>query len=171
MVQNMNTDEVQHAGRIQLLIFGGALIASSIATAFSIANPGSSRLWVGGFLVAGFAAYKAARIYFALFRLRPVYGSAAIAKPDLGLISLAVVLLVIISMTLLPEFIRVESPTTGTCWAESTMDSESLVPIACWSGDAILKTINHVSNPSQCPYDGYLKVNSSDGDYACLGIP
>jgi hypothetical protein len=171
MVQRVGVDELQNAGRVQLLIYGVALIVSSIATASSIANPGSSRLWVGGFLVAGYAAYKAARIYFALFQLRPVYGSEAISKLDFGLLSVAIGLLVVVATTLLPEYTRVNSPTTGTCWAESTTNSESLVPIACWSDDAIFQTVKHVTNPLRCPYDDYLEVKSSDGNYACLGLP
>ncbi len=168
MVHAMDIDEIRHSGRIQLLIFSAALIASSAATAVTIANPGSSRIWVGGFAIAAYSAYRLVRIYFLLFRLRPIHGPSVIEKLDLGLIAVAIGLTMFVATTLLPEYLRVYLPRIGTCWAVSPDDTEFLEPIACWSGDAVFKTVDQVSNPDQCTSDDYLDIPMSTGEIACI---
>jgi hypothetical protein len=170
-LRHMELDEIQYAGRIQLLIFIGALVVSSIATAIAIAQPGASILWVGGFLIVIFAAYRSARIYFSLFRLRRYLHSSPLSKIDFGLIAISGVLLIVVLFTLLPEFVRVQSPTQGTCWAETEESSEYLSPVACWSGDAIFKTVSQASSPSGCPSGQYVESSSSEKKVDCLGRP
>ena len=48
------------------------------------------------------------------------------------------------SSQIVPEYFRIDSPTIGTCWG--AVDNGYFVPIACWSGNADLKTVENIES-------------------------
>ena len=96
---------------------------------------------------AGFSIFRGVRAGIAVTSLAIAAGSALI----LG-----------------PEYLRVSTPSVGTCWAKS--DEKEFKPIACWASDAILKTIAYSNSESNCPTntDWIFPPDSTDTRYFCL---
>lgn len=147
------------------LCFGlGWWSASSIAIYVSISSTGSSVIWYGGCLVALLHWYRSGKVWltskkagFSIFRgIR-----AGIAVTSLAIAAGS-------ALILGPEYLRVSTPSVGTCWAKS--DEKVFKPLACWASDAILKTIAYSNSESNCPTntDWTFPPDSTDTRYFCL---
>jgi hypothetical protein len=162
----IDEEEIVKAGRTRLLIASGVLVVASILMCWALTFPGPSRIWSGGFVITGWFYFQALRAYKLLFdnRKQIRINAGHFGRFDVGLIALSVVLVAAAGVVVLPEALRVYSPSVGTCWAE---ESDSVVPVACWSPEASFRTILQPSSASNCP-GFYLEPNSEWEPYKCL---
>ena len=67
-----------------------------------------------------------------------------------------------------PEYLRVNTPSVGTCWAKA--DGELYKPIACWSSEAVLKTVAYTNSASKCPSNSewIFPPDATETSYVCL---
>ncbi len=149
--------------RVTRMVFIGAAwwAAAAIAIAVALSSTGGSIYWFGGLLVGATYWWRA----FQLHRATVDAGLKPFIENEKQIFAGALILAVASALILIPEYMRIESPAVGTCWAETSTDS--YVPVACWSSNATLKTISLVENESSC-YTGMLFEARTDGLYTCL---
>lgn len=117
-------------------------------------------------MITGWFYFQALRAYKLLFdnRKQIRINAGHFGRFDVGLISLSVFVVGAAGVVVLPEALRVYSPSVGTCWAQV---SDSVVPVACWSSEARFRTTLQPSSAADCP--GFHLEPSSEWDsYTCL---
>jgi len=84
------------------------------------------------------------------------------------LIGITAALVIFSTSQIVPEYFRIDSPTIGTCWG--AVDNGYYVPIACWSGNANLKTVDYAYAAESCPAVStqYFDPSDSEVRYTCL---
>lgn len=165
----MAFEEFVVQARRWLLIGDAVAIFAAIAVWNSLANTNQSRIWTGGFLVAGLFYYRGLKIYRAYFGYRRSFEGplTALLPIDIGLILMSAGLVIAGSVVLMPEYFRVTSPSVGTCWAQV---GETVEPVACWSNQAKFRTISIVSNPESCGSDLILQPKFEGDEFTCLAL-
>ena len=144
-----------------VLIGAGWWAAAAIAIALALSSTGSSIIWFGGLLVGITYWWRA----FQLHKITVDTGLKPFIEKERQIFGGVLAAVVISAFVLVPEYIRVESPTVGTCWAEGS--SEGYLPVACWSSNATLKTVELVEDEDSC-YSDYVFEESTEGLYTCL---
>lgn len=144
-----------------LLWWGG----SAVAMFFALQATGDTVYYFGGALGSLFHWYRAIKMYLATKEV----GASTLPPAEKALIGGAVLVVLITSVTIVPTYFKVSSPTVGTCWA----DSESgglMAPVACWGGNATEKSIALVDSMDECPSEttGYFDPSSRESRYTCL---
>jgi hypothetical protein len=136
--------------------------ASSIAVYLALGATGGTIYWFGGAIGALFHWYRA----FKLIETSKRGGAKTFVNND-GLI-VAVILIVVMfsSAKLIPEYLRISTPTVGTCWADTEDDFTSAV--ACWSSSATTQTIGFAYSAESCLGDYYLEPTSRESRFTCL---
>lgn len=138
--------------------------ASSIAIYVSLSSTGSSVIWYGGCLVALFNWYRSGKVWLAAKK----DGFSIFIGVRAGIAIATLCLAAGTAFILGPEYLRVNTPSVGTCWAKE--DGELYKPIACWSSEAVLKTIAYANSESNCPSNSewIFPPDSTDPNYICL---
>lgn len=159
------TLHVRHRVQRQLLFGLTWWSASAIAMYLALSSPDSSLYWYGGAIGAFFHWYRAIR----LFQVTSQAGFSALMPQHVVTLIATAIVIAFSTTKILPEYSRVDSPTMGTCWAETNDDSFS--PVACWSKEALVKTIGFASNSDSCPIKtvGYFDPSPFESRYSCLG--
>jgi hypothetical protein len=95
-------------------------------------------------------------------------GAKPLIKNEAILVAVTVLLVAFSSLKIAPEYFRIETPTVGTCWADS--DNGKMVPVACWSSKASAKTEAFSDSTDTCPTtsDGYFDPSARESRYTCL---
>ena len=95
-------------------------------------------------------------------------GAKALVKNEGILIGITAALVIFSTLQIVPEYFRIDSPTIGTCWG--AVDNGYFVPIACWSGNADLKTVDYAYASESCPAVSTQYFDPSDREvrYTCL---
>lgn len=159
-------DDVLHFATMQLLIGLAWWSASSIALYFALGSAGTSVLWYGGCLAALFNWYRFGRVLFA-----SKYFLLNFFKGTRNAIFVGSVVIVGFTATYIgPEAMRVTEPTVGTCWAKAEVSGFN--PVACWSNDAQLKTIELSQSEAGCPAstDYVFPPDENDNKFHCLQV-
>jgi hypothetical protein len=97
-----------------------------------------------------------------------IAGANALVKNEAILIGVTAALVIFSTSQIVPEYVRIENPTIGTCWGSA--DYGYFVPVACWSSKAVLKTISYANSAESCPTISthYFDPSESDSRYVCL---
>ena len=153
-------------GKAQRQIFYGLLwwSGSSIAMYFALTAKGSTTYWYGGALGALFHWYRAFKMRKATLQV----GAKSFVRNEILLITFTLIVVLFTTVKIAPEWMRVSTPTIGTCWAPTAFSHET--PVACWSHDADMKTVALVENSSQCPAEAtnYFSPSDRESQYTCL---
>jgi hypothetical protein len=138
--------------------------ASSIAIYVSLSSTGSSVIWYGGCLVAIFNWYRSGKVWLAAKK----DGLSIFKGVRTGIVIATLCLAAGTAFILGPEYLRVNTPSVGTCWAKA--DGELYKPIACWSSEAVLKTTSLSNSESNCPSNSewIFPPDSTNPNYFCL---
>ena len=138
-------------------------LASATAMYFSMTSIESTVYWYGGAIGSLFHWYRA----FTMINATTKAGAKPLIKKEAILISITVLLVAFSSLKIVPEYIRMNSYTVGTCWAEV---SDGTLPVACWSEKAFAKTIAITYSEETCPEtsDGFLEPTVRDARYFCV---
>jgi hypothetical protein len=145
------------------LLYGLAWwVASAVAVFIALGSTGGTVYWFGGAIGALFHWYKA----YKLIMTSKEGGAKTLVNND-GLIIAAIIAVVVFSsLKLVPEYQRIETPTLGTCWADT--DDNLTVPVACWSSNASTKTIGFAYTAESCNGDYYLEPMARESRFTCL---
>lgn len=164
----MNLEDSVKRARKQLLIGNVVAIIVAIAVLNSLANPNSSRIWIGGFLVSVLFYYRGLRTYLALFRhQRSLQMASSLSMPiDFGIILMSIALVIAGSAVVMPEYFKVSSPTVGTCWISV---KGTMRPVACWSDNAKFQTISIATSAELCDDEVFI-LNFKDNQFHCLAL-
>jgi len=137
---------------------------SAIAMYFALTAKGSTTYWYGGALGALFHWYRAFKMHRATLQV----GAKTLVRNEILLIGLTFIVVLFTTAKIAPEWMRVSTPTVGTCWAPTALGHET--PVACWSHDADAKTVALVDSLSQCPTETTNYFSPSDGEsqYTCI---
>ena len=140
-------------------------LGSSIAMYFALTSTGSSIYWYGGAIGALFHWYRA----FKIISITSEAGLKKLMRNEALVMGLAAIVVAGSTLTIVPEFFRIETPTVGTCWAKVEADGK-YAPVACWSGSAVQKTIGYASSPEGCPSlsSGYFEPSYEESRVTCL---
>jgi hypothetical protein len=144
-----------------LLIGAGWWGAAAIAIAVALSSTGSSILWFGGFLVAATYWWRAFKIH----QLTVEAGLKTFVDKEKQILGGVLAAVLISAFALVPEYLKIESPAIGTCWAETT--SDNFAPVACWSSNAVLKTVDIVGSESEC-YSDFFFEPGIENLYTCV---
>ena len=138
--------------------------ASSVAIFNTLSTTGSSVFWFGGFLVALLNWYRGGKVWLAA---KKVGVNLFVGKRAAIAVS-AVVIAAGSAYVLGPEYLKVDNPTVGTCWAKT--DGKSFRPVACWSSEAVMKTVAYAYSEADCPSftDWVFPPDQTDRRYFCL---
>ena len=175
-VSNPNQPDAEHLQLLQLIvdlrekafrqiIFGFLWwLGSAIAMYFALASTGSTIYWYGGALGSLFHWYRAGKMISATYAA----GAKTIVRREAIAIALSVLLVGVSISKIVPEYFRTSTPTVGTCWGKGK--SGSYVPIACWSSNAVIKTIAFSTSSDTCPpeSDGYFDPSERESRVTCL---
>ncbi len=139
-------------------------LASATAMYFAMTSTGSTFYWYGGAIGSLFHWYRA----FKMINATTKAGAKPLIKKEAILISITVLLLAFSSLKIVPEYFRIDTPTIGTCWADS--DNGKMVPVACWSSKASAKAEAFSDSTETCPAtsDGYFDPSARESRYTCL---
>jgi hypothetical protein len=147
---------------IRQIQFGlGWWVASAIAMYVAMQSTGGTTYWYGGALGALFHWYRA----FKMLSATRAAGFNTLMKNEKLFVGATVAIVLFTSVTIMPEFLRIESPTVGTCWAD--VYGDMLAPVACWSNNVTAKTIFSTNSPSECP-GLYLEPSEGQSQFMCL---
>lgn len=143
-----------------ILWWGGSAIAMYVA----LGSTADGILWFGGAIGAVFHWYRAIKIFLATREA----GLDRIIPKEKIVAALALVLVVVSSSVILPEWVRTSSPQEGTCWGD--VGSGQMTPIACWSSSATTKTVGYANTEANCSVeaDGYFDATSDEPRVTCL---
>jgi hypothetical protein len=140
-------------------------VASAAATGFALASTSeNSILWFGGMIGAPFHWFRA----YKLNKAATAAGAPKTSNIQRIPVALSVLVLVVSSFTVIPEYFRVTNPTVGTCY--NVDDKGSSIPVACFASTAEYKAIALEASPDNCPSeaDSYLEPAKSGEDFICL---
>ena len=139
-------------------------LASATAMYFAMTSTGDSIYWFGGAIGSLFHWYRAFKMITATYQV----GAKKILRNEAILITVTLVIAMSSAAKIVPEYFRMDSPTVGTCWSER--DSNALVPVACWSPNVSLKTIDFADSAEACPSisDGYFDPDARESRYTCV---
>ena len=137
---------------------------SSFAIFNTLSSTGSSVFWFGGFLVALLNWYRVGKVWLAV---KKAGVNLFVGKRAVIAIS-AIVIVAGSTFTLGPEYLKVDSPSIGTCWAKK--DGNAFSPVACWSSEAVFKTAAYAYSEADCPSftDWVFPPDQTDKRYFCL---
>ena len=136
--------------------------ASAIAMYFAMQSTNSSVYWYGGALGALFHWYRA----FKLISATRKFGAKALIQNEIILIGVVALVVFVSGSKIIPEYFRIDTPTLGTCWAET--DSGSYAPVACWSSNASIKSSYYSDTDTGCGLAGYFEPTSTEDQFICL---
>ena len=138
--------------------------ASSVAIFNTLSTTGSNVFWFGGFLVAILNWYRGGKVWLAA-RKEQISLFVGV-RAFVAILALAIV--AGSTFILGPEYLKVSSPSVGTCWAKT--DGEEYRPIACWSSQVVVKTIAYAYSEVDCPSsaDSVFPPDQTDKRYFCL---
>ena len=139
-------------------------LGSAIAMAIALSMTGDSIYWFGGALGSLFHWYRAAKMINATRRV----GAKPLIKNEAILIGVTAFLVISSTVTIVPEYFRIESPTIGTCWGAT--EDQLMLPVACWSPNASDKTIAYADSSNLCPSGttGFFDPSSRESRFTCL---
>jgi hypothetical protein len=135
---------------------------SAVAMYFALQSTGTAVYWFGGALGALFHWYRA----FKIFEITKKSKLPIFLKTDYVLIVFTLIVVLTSSSKIVPEYFRIDVPTIGTCWAQST--DNSYAPVACWSSEAKYKTINLTDSEEACGSSLYFEPSASESRFTCL---
>ena len=147
------------------ILFGLAWwVASAIAIYSALSTTSSSILWFGGALGSLFHWQRAYKLMKATYEV----GAKRFVKKELIAIGITTFIVVSSAAVIVPEYMRIQSPTIGTCWASKGL--ELFVPVACWSSEAEIKTIGFSDTAETCPIEssGYFDPSSQESRFTCV---
>ncbi len=138
-------------------------MGSATAMYFALATTEPTFYWYGGAIGSLFHWYRA----FTMINATTKAGAKPLIKKEAILISITVLLVAFSSLKIVPEYLRINSYTIGTCWAEA---SDGTLPVACWSEKAFAKTVAITYSAETCPEtsDGYLEPTVREARYFCV---
>jgi hypothetical protein len=138
--------------------------ASSIAIYNTLSSTGSNVYWFGGCLVALFNWYRGGKVWLAAKRVGVSLFTGLRAVIAVG----AIVIAAGSAFFLGPEYLKVDAPSIGTCWAKA--DGTKYRPIACWSSEAFVKTVAFSNSEANCPEytDWIFPPDDTDSRFTCL---
>lgn len=144
-----------------LLWWGGSAVAMFVA----LQSTGDTFYYFGGALGSLFHWYRAIKMYLATKEV----GASKLLPAEKALVGGAILVVLITSATIVPTYFKVSFPTVGTCWAEGETEN-SMVPVACWGGNAVVKTVALVESTDDCPSEatGYFDPSYRESQYTCL---
>ena len=137
---------------------------SAIAMYFALSSTGDSIYWFGGALGSLFHWYRAFRMINATHKA----GAKLLIKKEAVLIGITAFFVIFSTATIVPEYLRIDSPTIGTCWGD--IGDDYFAPVACWSSSATQKTIAFAYTPEECPSSTslYLDPMANEQRITCL---
>ena len=150
-------------------------LASATAMYFALATTEPTFYWYGGAIGSLFHWYRA----FNMINATTKAGAKPLIKKEAILIAVTVLLVAFSTLKIVPEYFRIETPTIGTCWANSDKgkvwadsDVSKVAPVACWSSKAIAKVEAFSDSIETCPAtsDGYFDPSARESRYSCLSI-
>jgi hypothetical protein len=138
-------------------------MGSAVAMYFALAATGETTYWYGGAIVSLFHWYRA----FKMISATKKAGAKPLVRNEAILVAVTAVLVIFSTVTIVPEYVRINSPTIGTCWAKAennTTENNDMVPVACWSNRAIVKAISLEPTHVSCPEisTGYFDPSERD---------
>ena len=150
-------------------------LASATAMYFAMTSAEPTVYWYGGAIGSLFHWYRA----FNMINATTKAGAKPLIKKEAILIAVTVLLVAFSTLKIVPEYFRIETPTIGTCWANSDKgkvwadsDVSKVAPVACWSSKAIAKVEAFSDSIETCPTtsDGYFGPSARESRYSCLSI-
>ena len=156
--------EIRKKAFLQILFGLLWWMGSAIAMFFALSSTGGTFYWYGGALGSLFHWYRA----FTMINATRKAGAKALVKNEGILIGITAALVIFSTSHIVPEYFRVDSPTIGTCWG--AIDNEYYGSVACWSGKAVLKTVDYAYASESCPAVStqYFDPSDSEVRYTCL---
>ena len=144
-------------------------MGSAVAMYFALAATGETTYWFGGAIGSLFHWYRA----FKMISATKKAGAKPLVRNEAILLAVTAVLVIFSTVTIVPEYIRMDSPTIGTCWAEAennTAGNNPMVPVACWSNRAIAKAVSLEPTHVSCPEisTGYFDPSAREDRVTCL---
>ena len=150
-------------GANKQILFGLAWwSASAIAMYVALQSTGSTVLWFGGALGALFHWYRAYKI----FELSRKSRLKIFIQNDYILIAVTLVIAIGSFSKIVPEYIKIDTPSLGTCWAGTGLDLYT--PIACWADTAEVKAVSFATTAEACGTDSFFKPTGKESRYTCL---
>ena len=139
-------------------------MGSAVAMYFALAATGETTYWFGGAIGSLFHWYRA----FKMISATKKAGAKPLVRNEAILFIVTAVLVISSTVTIVPEYIRIDSPTIGTCWADT--ENNYMVPVACWSNRAIAKAVSLESSVESCPEISteYLDPSAREDRVTCL---
>jgi hypothetical protein len=139
-------------------------VGSSIAVAVAMSMTGDAIYWFGGALGSLFHWYKAAKMINATRKV----GAKVLIRKEAILIGVTALLVFVSVGKIVPEYLRITTPTVGTCWG--TTQGQLMAPVACWSSAATNKTVAFASSSDFCPSvsTGFFDPSSRETRFTCL---
>lgn len=156
--------EIRKAALKQVIY--GALwwCGSSIAMALALGSTADGVFWFGGALGALFHWYRAAKLFKASWDA----GFKKVLPIELVATLVTLLMVVISSLLIVPEYTKTATPQVGTCWGDS--GNGNVAPIACWAPGATDVTVGYSTSAENCPVtaDGYFDPSSREPRFTCL---
>ena len=169
IIPRLDYDEKQYVGSVlrqkatSQILFGLAWwVGSTIAMYVALQSTGTTVYWFGGALGALFHWYRAYKI----FTLSRIEKFALFKQSDYILITVTLLISFASVGKIVPEYFRIDVPTIGTCWAKA--DGGLYAPVACWSGNADVKTLSLANSAEACGTDSYFQPSARESRYTCL---
>ena len=152
-------------GAFRQIIYGlGWWIASAVAMYFALAESGESVYWYGGALGSLFHWFRAFKMITATYEL----GVKKLMMKEGILIAFTALIAISSAAKIVPEYLRMDVPTIGTCWSDKSGGMST--PVACWSDKANARAIKFVENLESCPANTtfYFSPSARESRYTCL---
>lgn len=139
-------------------------MGSAFAMAIALSLTGDSFYWFGGALVSLFHWFRAVTMINSTQKV----GAKTLFKKEAVLVGVTTLLVISSTVTIVPEYFRIDSPSIGTCWGDA--DRGNMVPVACWSPNAAVKTVAYANAAELCPSTstGYFGPSSRESRFTCL---